>query len=220
MFALAGVRYAYPGGGFGLAVEELAVARGERVACVGPSGCGKTTLVDLIAGIKLPNAGTVHLAGDELSALPDDARRARRITTIGMVFQEFELLDYLSALDNVLLPYHVSRELDLTAAVRERARTLARETGIEHVLTRRPRRLSQGERQRVAVCRALVTEPSLLLCDEATGNLDPATAKTTLDLLFEQAGKRGTAVFLVTHDHGILDRFDRVVDVRELGGAA
>ena len=220
MFALAGVRYAYGAGGFQLAVDELAVGRGERVACVGPSGSGKTTLVDLIAGIRVPDAGTVHLAGERLSTLSDDARRVRRITTVGMVFQEFELLDYLSALDNVLLPYHLSRELELSDAVRERALELARETGIAHVLARRPRRLSQGERQRVAVCRALVTEPTLLLCDEATGNLDPETAKATLDLLLEQAATRRASVFLVTHDHGILDRFDRVVDMRELGGAA
>lgn len=214
--SLSGVRFAHPGGTFTLAVDRLEVAPGERVACIGPSGSGKTTLVDLIAGIRLPDAGQVRVGDVELSGLGDDERRARRITGIGMVFQEFELLEYLSARENVLLPYHVSDALSLDAAAEARAEDLARTMGIGHVLDRGPRRLSQGERQRVAVCRALVTQPSLLLCDEATGNLDPDTAGDTLDLLLGQARELGATVFLVTHDHGLLDRFDSVVDMAEL----
>jgi putative ABC transport system ATP-binding protein len=192
------------------------VAAGERVACIGPSGSGKTTLVHLIAGILAPEAGDVRLAGTLLGELSNAQRRALRITRIGMVFQEFELLDYLSAEENVLLPYHVSPALRLDAGVRERARALAQACGVEHTLARRPNQLSQGERQRVALCRALVTEPRLILCDEPTGNLDPDTAAAVLELVFERAAALDAALLMVTHDHGLLPRFDRVIDVREL----
>ena len=216
---LEGIRFAYPGGargGFALAVEELRVERGERVACIGASGTGKTTLVDLIAGIRVPDAGRVVVDGADVSSMGEEARRAWRLARVGMVFQEFELLEYLSALDNVLLPFHLGRALKLDGAARLRARRLAEETGVAHTLDRVPARLSQGERQRVAVCRALVTEPGLLLCDEGTGNLDPSTASSTLDLLFEQAARSGATVFFVTHDHSVLERFDRVVDMDDL----
>ena len=135
-----------------------------------------------------------------------------------MVFQEFELLEYLSALDNILLPYHVADELQLDADVRGRARELASEMGISDLLARKPKKLSQGERQRVALCRALVTQPKLLICDEPTGNLDPKNAETIVELLLRQAREHAATVFMVTHDHGLLKRFDRVVDVRNLNG--
>ena len=220
MVSLESVRFAYPGpAGFSLSVPELSISRGERVACIGPSGSGKTTLVNLIAGILLPDDGRVEVDGREMSSLDESARRAMRIERIGMVFQEFELLEYLSAEDNVLLPFHVSGKLRLNGAVRERARSIGSATGISHVLARRPTRLSQGERQRVAICRALVTQPSLILCDEPTGNLDPVTADATLDLLFGQVAKHGATMLMVTHNHAILDRFDRVIDVSEFARA-
>ena len=220
--------FAYPvagRGGFSLAVDRLRIERGERVACIGPSGSGKSTLIDLIAGIRVPDRGRVSLDGVEISALGEDQRRAHRLARIGMVFQEFELLDYLSAGDNILLPYRLGGGLTLDAQARERARRLAADTGVAHTLGRSPARLSQGERQRVAVCRALVTQPTLLLCDEGTGNLDPQTAGVTLDLLFQQADALGATLLFVTHDHGLLERFGRVIDLRELtaaggGGAA
>jgi len=218
-FALRGVVWNYPDADFELRVGELAAGRGEAVACIGPSGCGKTTLVNLISGILVPQQGTIELAGEGLTGLNERARRARRIASIGMVFQEFELLEYLNALDNILLPYHVADELALDGTVRERARELAGAMGIGALLERKPRRLSQGERQRVALCRALVTEPELLLCDEPTGNLDPRNADTIVDLLLRQARERDATVFMVTHDHSLLERFDRTVDVRDLGGA-
>jgi len=217
-FALRDLVWRYPGGDFELRVERLSAQRGEAVACIGPSGCGKTTLVNLISGILVPATGSVQLVGEELAHLGERARRARRIATIGMVFQEFELLEYLTAFDNILLPYHVADELVLDATVHERARDLASEMGISSLLGRKPKRLSQGERQRVALCRALVTQPQLLMCDEPTGNLDPRNADTIVDLLLRQARERGATVFMVTHDHGLLKRFDRTVDVRELGG--
>ncbi|MCP3919064.1 MAG: ABC transporter ATP-binding protein [bacterium] len=216
MIEIADLEFAYGGAGFSLRVDDLAIEAGEEVACIGPSGTGKTTLIHLIAGIEVPARGRIVLDGVALNDISDADRRALRISEIGMVFQRFELLDYLDGLDNILLPYRVSRRLVLDGRVRERARELARATGIEHVLGRPPRRLSQGERQRVALCRALVTEPKLVICDEPTGNLDPDTAALALDLVFEQARARGATLLMVTHDHGILDRFSRVIDMREL----
>jgi len=197
-------------------VRALEVERGARTACVGPSGTGKTTLVHLIAGVLRPEAGTVHVAGRDLGRMTDAEVREFRIANIGMVFQEFELLDYLSSLDNILLPYRVASALVLDRSVRSRARELAGAMGIDHVLTRRPARLSQGERQRVALCRALVTQPALLLCDEATGNLDPESAARGMSLLFDAVAARGATLFLVTHDHSVLDRFEQIIDTREL----
>lgn len=211
-----GLRYAYGGGTFRMEVRALEVERGARTACVGPSGTGKTTLVHLIAGVLRPEAGTVHVAGRDLGRMTDAEVREFRIANIGMVFQEFELLDYLSSLDNILLPYRVASALVLDRSVRSRARELAGAMGIDHVLTRRPARLSQGERQRVALCRALVTQPALLLCDEATGNLDPESAARSMSLLFDAVAARGATLFLVTHDHSVLDRFEQIIDTREL----
>lgn len=202
---------------FELAVDELVLERGEAVACIGPSGSGKTTLLHLCAGILVPDEGEVTLAGRRIDSLPDGERRACRAADVGLVFQEFELLDYLDVLDNVIVPYRlrgVKRE-GLRHA-RERAVAIAEAIGIGDLLRRLPHRLSQGERQRVAIARALVTEPALVLCDEPTGNLDPDTASTALDLLLDQARARGAALLMVTHDHGLLERFDRVIDVREL----
>ncbi|MEQ8764883.1 MAG: ABC transporter ATP-binding protein [Planctomycetota bacterium] len=212
---LDGIAFTYPGGEFSLRFPHLKLQPGERVACIGPSGSGKTTLVNLIAGIALPSTGRVRVGDDELTELSDAQRRARRIAKVGLVFQQLELLHYLSALDNILLPFRVS-ELPLTQEVRERARSLAVAMGLERLLGRPPGRLSQGERQRVALCRALVTRPELILGDEPTGNLDPDTATRILDLLFEQAERSGAALLMVTHDHTILSRFDRTVDLREL----
>ncbi len=216
MIHLADVRFGYGAGAFALAIDELAIERGQRVACIGPSGAGKTTLVHLIAGILAPERGTIDVAGARVSGLSEAARRALRLTRIGMVFQELELLEYLSALDNILLPHHLARELHVDDAARARATELATATGIAELLPRRPRSLSQGERQRVAIARALVTAPSLVLCDEPTGNLDPDTAGQILDLLFAQAERADATLLMVTHDHSTLDRFDRVVDMAEL----
>ena len=136
------------------------------------------------------------------------------------MFQEFELLPYLTVLDNILLPYRIHHVLRLDGAVRERARTLAAEVGIEDKLQRHPRKLSQGERQRVAVCRALLTTPRLILADEPTGNLDPETTTRVVDILLDQAARSGATLLIATHNHALLDRFDHVVDLTELGAAA
>jgi putative ABC transport system ATP-binding protein len=214
MVHLTGLHFRYGDAGFGLRIDELRVADGESVALVGPSGSGKTTLLHLVAGILAPDAGRVHVGGEDLGALDAAGRRAFRVRRIGLVFQEFELLEYLSVLDNVLLPYRIHPILRLDAAAGERARVLAERLGIGDKLGRRPRNLSQGERQRAAVCRALVTGPPLLLADEPTGNLDPANRERVLDALFELAAESGATLLAVTHDHEILPRFGRVLDFK------
>ena len=208
------LRFRYPEGDFELRIPRLAVGGGERVAVVGPSGSGKTTLLHLIAGIARPDAGSVWTCGRQLTALDDAARREFRIRNVGLVFQEFELLDYLSVLDNVLLPYRINPSLRLDADVRERARALAARVGIADKLSRLATRLSQGERQRVAVCRALIAEPALLLADEPTGNLDPANKDRVLDILEDYAAETGATLLTVTHDHDLLPRFGRVIDFK------
>ncbi len=216
MIAIRELEFRYGTGGFRLEIPRLDVAASASAAFIGPSGSGKTTLLNLMAGIVSPSRGSIDLRGVDVAALSDRHRREFRITKIGLVFQEFELLEYLSVLDNILLPYRINAALVLDAAAWQRARQLAVEVGIADKLKRYPRQLSQGERQRVAVCRAVLPQPTLLLADdEPTGNLDPANKGRVLDILFDYAGRTGTTLVTVTHDHDLLDRFDRVVDFKE-----
>ena len=214
MLDLMDLHFRYGDAGFALHIDELRIAAGESVALVGPSGSGKTTLLHLVAGILTPDTGRVRVDGEDLGALDAAARRAFRVRRIGLVFQEFELLEYLSVLDNVLLPYRIHPALHLDAGARERTQELAERLGIGDKLARRPGSLSQGERQRAAVCRAMVTGPPLLMTDEPTGNLDPLNKERVLDALFELAAESGAALLAVTHDHELLARFDRVIDFK------
>ena len=204
--------FGYGTGGFRLRVPNFSLEDRERVAVVGPSGSGKTTLLNLIAGILTPEAGRIDVAGTEVSSLSETERRRFRASQIGFVFQDFALLDYLSARQNIFYPYRITPALTLDQNVYDRAETLARACGIGDKLDRHPGGLSQGEQQRVAICRALITQPKLILSDDATGNLDPDSKTRILDLLFEQAADAGAAVLAVTHDHELLPRFERVLD--------
>lgn len=212
MIEIRDLRFAFPRGGFALAIDAFDVAAGEHVAVVGPSGSGKTTLLNLIAGILLPDAGSVLVDTKRVDRMAQAARRGFRLTRLGMIFQSFELVDYLSVADNILLPCRIGSHLPLTRDMRARAADLAEAAGLGDKLGRRPAELSQGEQQRAAICRALLARPALLLADEATGNLDPINKGAMLDLLFEQARLVGAAILAVTHDHDLLPRFDRTVD--------
>jgi putative ABC transport system ATP-binding protein len=215
-----GVDFRYATGSFRLRVGALHAAAATRVAIVGPSGSGKTTLLHLVAGIAAPSSGTVRVGDQVVSAMGDDARRAFRIRNVGLVFQEFELLEHLDVRENVLLPYRLSPALRRDDDAAARTRDLADRLGIGELLARHPSQVSQGERQRVAVARALVTAPSVVLADEPTGNLDPGTKDRVLDLLVEACADAGATLVVVTHDHGLLDRFDRVIDVAALHRSA
>ncbi len=215
MISIHSLEFHYRYGEFRLNVPEFRVTQGEKVAVIGPSGSGKTTLLNLIAGIFMPVTGTVSVDSTEVSALNDAQRRDFRITNIGFVFQDFELLDYLNVLDNILHPYRITRVLTLDRSVRERAGRLAEGMGIDDKLRRFADDLSQGEKQRAAICRALLPHPKLILADEATGNLDPENKTLILDLLFQAVEERDATLLAVTHDHELLKRFDRVVDFQD-----
>ncbi len=212
MIRIHSLTFQHQEGGFRLRVPELTVAESEKVAVIGPSGSGKTTLLNLIAGILTPKTGTVEVNHTPVGSLPDADRRDFRITTIGFVFQDFELLDYLNVLDNILHPYRITRALGLDKHVRTRAMTLAETMGLGDKLTRFTNDLSQGEKQRVAICRSLLPQPKLILADEATGNLDPDNKQVILDLLFDSVRNHDATLVAVTHDHELLTRFDRVID--------
>jgi putative ABC transport system ATP-binding protein len=218
MIEITDMHFRYAEGDFRLSVPGLRVEGGERVAVVGPSGSGKTTLLNLIAGITRPQSGNIVTAGHRLVELDDGAVRHFRIRNIGLVFQEFELLEYLDVLDNVLLPYRINSSLNLDTAIRQRAVELLESVGIGDMLVRYPDQLSQGERQRVAVCRALLVNPPLLLADEPTGNLDPANKGRVLDILIDYAAANDATLVTVTHDRDLLGRFGRVIDFREFLG--
>jgi len=219
MIRITQLEFRYREGDFTLRLPELSVERGSTVAIIGPSGSGKTTLLHLMAGIAVPGSGRISIDGIELSELGGTARRDFRIRTIGLVFQEFELLEYLTVLDNILLPYRISPALTLDREVRQRAVTLAGRVGIGDKVGRLAGRLSHGERQRAAICRAVLPAPKILLADEPTGNLDPSNKDRVLDIFFEYARETDTTLIVVTHDRDLLDRFDRVIDFKAFSGA-
>ena len=215
MIALKDVEFSYPHSSFCLRVPEMIISQGATVALIGPSGSGKTTILNLIAGVLVPGSGLISTNEVQLSKLSDNARRAFRIQNIGLVFQEFELIEHLNVLDNILLPCRITPAIRLQQAHRERAAELAREVGLADKLRRYARQLSQGERQRVALCRALLLEPPLLLCDEPTGNLDPINKLHVLDVLFDYVRRHDTTLLTVTHDHELLSRFDETIDCKQ-----
>ena len=218
MIEVSDVTFAYRVGDFRIDMPSLRVQAGEKVAVIGPSGRGKTTLLHLLAGVLMPSAGRITVGGTVLSGLGREDRQDYRALKMGMVFQEFELLAYLDVMDNVLLPYRISPVLTLDDAARERAGALVREVGLDGKQGRYPSHLSQGERQRIAVCRALVTRPAILLGDEPTGNLDPDNRDRIMDTLWRYSDETKAPLVVVTHDHELLRRFDRSIDVREFSG--
>lgn len=215
MIQISQLDFQYSRGEFRLHIPSFTVLSGEKVAVIGPSGSGKTTLLNLIAGILTSQVGSVKIHDVEINRLTDRERRDFRITSIGFVFQDFELLDYLNVMDNILHPYRITTALRLDRTVRERAVKLANDMGIGVMTKRRSTDLSQGEKQRAAICRALLPQPKLLLADEATGNLDPSNKTKILNLLFSSVEDHGTTLLAVTHDHELLPRFDRVIDFRD-----
>jgi putative ABC transport system ATP-binding protein len=208
--------FRYRDGDFCLRIPALHIATGTKAAIVGPSGCGKTTLTHLLAGILVPTEGQITVNGIRVNQLSDAHRRAFRIAHIGFVFQDFALLDYLTVLDNILHPYRLNKSLRLTAQVRDYAISLAAMMGLEDKLRRHIQHLSQGERQRVAICRALITRPALLLADEATGNLDPANKERILKVLFAYVHDHQATLVAVTHDEALLAAFDTAIDLYHL----
>jgi ABC-type lipoprotein export system ATPase subunit len=206
------VEFAYGDDGFHLSIPEMEIQSGERVAFVGPSGSGKTTLLRLLAGIATPQSGRVTVGDFLINQIKDAERRAFRISQIGFVFQDFRLVDYLDVRGNILLPHRLNSTLNLNENVENRLNKLAETLQLLDKLNSPVDELSQGEKQRTAIARALLPKPGLILADEPTGNLDPGNKRRILDLLFEQAKENDATLVMVTHDHALLGRFDRVID--------
>jgi putative ABC transport system ATP-binding protein len=190
---------------------DLSVRAGESLAIVGASGSGKSTLLSLLAGLDTPTGGKVFLDGTDLFELDEDGRAAVRGRLAGFVFQAFQLMPHLNALENVMLPLELAGRGDALAIARE---TLAR-VGLGSRLKHYPKHLSGGEQQRVAVARAFAPRPKILFADEPTGNLDTVTGANIIELMFGLNAELGTTLVLVTHDNGIADRCERSIRLRE-----
>jgi putative ABC transport system ATP-binding protein len=199
-----------PNGATGLTIlSEISfeIGAGEAVAIVGVSGSGKSTLLGLLAGLDTPTDGGVRINGHDLFALDEDGRAALRGRMLGFVFQSFQLLPAMTALENVMLPLELGGQPDARSA----ARAMLERVGLVERLGHYPKQLSGGEQQRVAIARAFVTRPALLLADEPTGNLDAATGNQVIELMFELNRERQTTLILVTHDESLSRRCDRVL---------
>jgi len=188
---------------------DFSLRERESAAIVGASGSGKSTLLAIVAGLDVPTTGTVRVAGTDLFALDEDARAAVRARKLGFVFQSFQLLGNLNALENVMLPL----ELLGASNARARASEMLKRVGLGERLAHYPRTLSGGEQQRVALARAFVVEPAVLLADEPTGSLDFATGERVMELMFEMNREAGTTLLLVTHDAAIASRCDRQLHI-------
>ncbi|MGI3130477.1 ABC transporter ATP-binding protein [Halopseudomonas pachastrellae] len=189
---------------------NLSIQRGSSVAIVGASGSGKSTLLSLLAGLDLPSSGEVLLAGQSLTTLDEDQRAALRGLEVGFVFQSFQLLDSLNAVENVMLPLELAGRRD----ARQHATELLERVGLKARISHYPQQLSGGEQQRVAIARAFASEPAILFADEPTGNLDAATGQKITDLLFDLNREHGTTLILVTHDERLAARCERALHMQ------
>lgn len=190
---------------------NLRIGRGESVSIVGPSGAGKSTLMMITAGLARVTRGSVHVAGQSIDGLSEDALARFRQRNVGIVFQSFRLVPTMTARENVALPLELARDADAFAKADEALRSV----GLEGRLDHRPDQLSGGEQQRVALARAVVARPALLLADEPTGNLDGATGERIVNLLFELQRAHGMTLVIVTHDHELAQRCDRQLAMRD-----
>ena len=221
MITICELAFRYRGSGpdasstFGMRVDSFSVPRGSSTALVGPSGSGKTTLLGLIAGTLRADSGRINVNDQTITDFNDGDLGRFRIGNVGQVFQAFELLNYLTVSENVMLPWYISGN-GRKDAIRKRAADLLCGVGLESKLNARPGELSQGEQQRVAVCRAMLNNPRVLLADEPTGNLDQENKQNVVDLLVEQATQNNSTLLMVTHDESLLARFDSVLDMRNV----
>ncbi|MBN4079108.1 ABC transporter ATP-binding protein [Beggiatoa alba] len=202
---------------------HLSVQAGESLAIVGPSGSGKSTLLGLLAGLDSPSSGSIQLAGEDIVQMNEDQRAALRAEKLAFIFQSFQLLPSFTALENVMLPLELlgqgasnpGSSHDTHSGVRQQAEQLLARVGLAERLQHYPAQLSGGEQQRVAIARAFVSRPALLLADEPTGNLDAHTGQRIIDLMFELNTEQHTTLVLVTHDHVLAERCDRVLELQD-----
>lgn len=220
MISVRSLAFTYPGGGFHLEVERFAAERGSSTAISGPSGSGKTTLLHVIAGLLSGERGSVQVGGTELVGLGESARRAFRLSNIGLVFQDARLIDYLSVRDNILVAEHCRGLFRAPGELAKRCEALAERLGIAALLDQRSDRVSQGEAQRVAIARALLFEPPVLLADEPTASLDDDAAAQTIELLVATAREQGATLVMASHDPRCRDACEQRLDVAKAATAA
>lgn len=214
MLQIRDLKFFYPNGESGLSVPHWELPDPEAIALVGPSGAGKTTLLKLVCGIHRPSSGTIECGGVNVTGLSDEARRAWRLRRVGVVFQDFALMHYLTVRENLLLPLQLGN--GALPADEAKGRELADQLEVSRYWHKLAGELSQGERQRVAIARAMVHQPSFVLADEPTASLDAARKSLAVRLMLEECRSRKAGLIMVTHDPELMPLFDRVVALEDI----
>ena len=209
------LHFQYPASDFKIEVSDIKITQGSKIAISGKSGSGKTTLIHLISGILKPQSGEILFFDESITDMNDNDIRKHRISNIGFIFQEFELLDYLNVMDNIVLPYKINKSLSIDEEIKNKAKEIANRIGIGNKLDQHPKQLSGGERQRLAIARALITSPPLIIADEPTGNLDDKTSNIVMDEITDQVSYTNSTLIMISHNNELISSFDEIIDIQE-----
>ena len=209
------LHFQYPASDFKIEISDIKITQGRKIAISGKSGSGKTTLIHLISGILKPQSGEILFYDKSITDMNDKEIRKHRILNIGFIFQEFELLEYLNVMDNLILPYKINKSLVLDAEIKDKAKEIANRIGIGNKLDQHPKQLSGGERQRLAIARALITSPPLIIADEPTGNLDEKTSNIVMDEITDQVSYTNSTLIMISHNNELISSFDEIIDIQE-----
>ena len=209
------LHFQYPASDFKIKISDIKITKGSKIAISGKSGSGKTTLIHLISGILKPQSGKILFYDESITDMNDKEIRKHRILNIGFIFQEFELLEYLNVMDNLILPYKINKSLVLDAEIKDKAKEIANRIGIGNKLDQHPKQLSGGERQRLAIARALITSPPLIIADEPTGNLDEKTSNIVMDEITDQVSYTNSTLIMISHNNELISSFDEIIDIQE-----
>tara|TARA_Y100001968_G_scaffold239995_1_gene223513 strand:- start:311 stop:1000 length:690 start_codon:yes stop_codon:yes gene_type:complete len=209
------LHFQYPASDFKIEISDIKITQGSKIAISGKSGSGKTTLIHLISGILKPQSGEILFYDKSITDMNDKEIRKHRISNIGFIFQEFELLEYLNVMDNLILPYKINKSLVLDAEIKDKANEIANRIGIGNKLDQHPKQLSGGERQRLAIARALITSPPLIIADEPTGNLDEKTSNIVMDEITDQVSYTNSTLIMISHNNELISSFDEIIDIQE-----
>ena len=209
------LHFQYPASDFKIEISNIKITQGSKIAISGKSGSGKTTLIHLISGILKPQSGEILFFDKSITDMNDKEIRKHRISNIGFIFQEFELLDYLNVMDNLILPYKINKSLSIDEEIKNKAKEIANRIGIGNKLDQHPKQLSGGERQRLAIARALITSPPLIIADEPTGNLDNKTSNIVMDEITDQVSYTNSTLIMISHNNELISSFDEIIDIQE-----
>ena len=209
------LHFQYPASDFKIKISDIKITKGSKIAISGKSGSGKTTLIHLISGILKPQSGEILFYDKSITDMNYKEIRKHRISNIGFIFQEFELLEYLNVMDNLILPYKINKSLVLDAEIEDKAKEIANRIGIGNKLDQHPKQLSGGERQRLAIARALITSPPLIIADEPTGNLDEKTSNIVMDEITDQVSYTNSTLIMISHNNELISSFDETIDIQE-----